>query len=76
MKTIKIAPNAEEVFVEGNEVRTDFAGGIVYRANGLTERFKESFIIECFRYAIALSSKRWQLQEILNNHFQLDGVVE
>ena len=27
METIKIAPDLDEIFVEGNTVKTDFAGG-------------------------------------------------
>ena len=75
MNTIKIVPNADEVFVEGNEVRTDFAGGIVYRAEGLSN-YKPEYIIECFQQAIAICGKRWVMQDLLNTHLHLDGVVE
>lgn len=75
MKTIKIAPDASEVTVEGNEVRTDFAGGIVYRAEGLCN-YKPEYVIECFQQAIAICGKRWIMQDLLNRHFHLDGVVE
>ena len=75
MKTIKIAPSANECTVSGNEVRTDFAGGIVYRAEGLSN-YKTEYIIECFCTAIAICGKRWVLQDLLNAHLHLDGVVE
>ena len=35
METIKIAPDLDEIFVEGNVMRTDFASGITYTAEGL-----------------------------------------
>lgn len=74
-KSIQIAPYADEISVSGNEMRTDFAGGIVYRAEGLN-RYEENSLKECFSMAIALCSKRWQLEELLNRHLQLKGVIE
>ena len=75
MKTIKIAPDVNECTVSGNEVRTDFAGGVVYRAEGLCN-YKPEYVIECFRTAIAMCGKRWVMQDLLNTHLHLDGVVE
>lgn len=75
VKKIKIAPDANECTVSGDEVRTDFAGGVVYRAEGLS-KFKDEYIIESFRTAIAICGKRWVMQDLLNNHFGLNGVVE
>ena len=74
METIKIAPSHDEVIIEGNEVRTDFAGGIVYRAEGLG-KFKDEYIKASFCTAIALASKKWQLEDILNSHFCLNGEI-
>lgn len=75
MAKIKIAPHADEISVSGNEMRTDFAGGIVYRAEGL-DRYEENSLKKCFSMAIALCSKRWQLEELLNEHLKLKGVIE
>ena len=75
VKTIKIAPDVNECTVSGDEVRTDFNGGVVYRAEGLS-KFKEEYIIESFRTAIAMCGKRWVMQDLLNKHFGLNGVVE
>lgn len=73
--TVQIAPYPEEVTISGNTVSTEFAGGIKYTAEGL-EHFKEEVVKSAFSVAIAVASKRWELEEMLNEYFRLDGKVE
>lgn len=74
MKTIKIAPDLDEIFVEGNTVKTDFAGGITYQAEGL-QHYKEDYLKQVFQYAIGFASNRWQLEQSLDNCLHLNGKI-
>lgn len=74
-KTIQIAPYDHEIKVEGDVVSTEFAGGIKYTAKGLSE-YDENDIKKCFSTAIAMASKRWQLEMMLNECFKLNGKIE
>lgn len=74
MKTIQIAPHMNEIEVNGNQIHTNFAGGVTYTAEGL-EKYKDEFLKDAFRQAIALCSKRWQIEELLNDFLHLDGKV-
>lgn len=74
-RTIQIAPYDDEITISGNTVSTEFAGGIKYIAEGL-DRFKEEVVKRAFSTAIAIASKRWHLEEMLNEYFKLDGKVE
>lgn len=73
--TVQIAPYDDEITISGNTVSTEFAGGIKYTAKGL-ELFKEEVVKSAFSVAIAMASKRWELEEFLNEYFRLDGKVE
>lgn len=73
-KTIKIAPDVNEVSVVGNEIRTDFAGGIVYKADGI-EKYKDEYLIKVFCMAIALSDHQGNLEWILNGHLGVSGRI-
>lgn len=74
MKTIQIAPYAHEIEVGANYVKTEWNGGICYEADGL-DQYKEAGLKECFSTAIALSSKKWQLERIMNECLNLNGRV-
>ena len=74
MKTIKIAPNLDEIFVEGNTIKTDFAGGIAYQAEGL-QHYKEDYLKQVFQCAIGFASTRWQLEQALDNFLHLNGKI-
>lgn len=74
MKTIQIAPYSHEVEVGANYVKTEWNGGIRYEAEGL-DRYKEDYLKQCFSTAIALSSKKWQLERIMNECLNLNGRV-
>lgn len=71
---IKIAPDIHEIKVRGNKVHTDFAGGITYQAEGL-QNYKAKYVKECFQAAIALSSKRHQIEWTMNEHLKLQGKI-
>jgi hypothetical protein len=75
VKTIKIAPNLDEIEVGANYVSTEWNGGIRYEAEGL-DRYKEDYLKQCFSTAIAMSGRRWQLEAMLNDHLGLKGVVK
>ena len=75
MKTIKIAPNLDEIEVGANYVSTEWNGGIRYEAEGL-DQYEEESLKQCFSTAIAMSSKPWQLERMLNECLGLKGVVK
>ena len=74
MKTIQIAPYAHEIEVGANYVETKWNGGIRYEADGL-DQYEEAGLKECFSAAIAMSSKPWQLERIMNECLNLNGRV-
>lgn len=74
MERIKIAPDLDEIFVEGNVMRTDFASGITYTAEGL-DNYKPEYLKEVFRAAIAIAGKHWILEDYLNNFLHLEGKI-
>lgn len=71
---IRIAPAMAEIRVGANTISTDFAGGITYTAEGI-DKYKEDYLKECFAWGVALCSKRWQLEDLLNAHFNLNGRI-
>lgn len=73
--TIRIAPTAEEITITDDYIFADFAGGIKYTAEGL-DKYKHDYLKACFSTAIALCSKRWQIEDILNGHLKLNGKIE
>lgn len=75
MKTIQIAPRMDEIQVQGNEIRTDFAGGVTYTAEGL-RKYRDEYLKDAFRQAIALCSKRWQIEQLLNDFLHLEGKID
>ena len=74
MKTIKIAPYPNEIEVGANYVKTEWNGGIRYEAEGL-DQYEEESLKQCFSTAIAMSSKPWQLERMLNECLGLNGRV-
>ena len=75
MKTIQIAPYPNEIEVGANYVETKWNGGIRYEADGL-DQYEEESVKKCFSAAIAMSSRSWQLEAMLNDHLGLKGVVK
>lgn len=74
MKTIQIAPYSHEIEVGANYVKTEWNGGIRYEAEGL-DQYEEESLKQCFSTAIAMSSKPWQLERMLNECLGLNGRV-
>lgn len=75
IKSIKIAPDIEEITIEGDVMHTDFAGGITYTAEGMGLMYKDTFLKCAFQEAIALASKRWILEQCLNDYLHLNGKI-
>jgi len=76
MKTIKIAPDASECRVVGNEVIGEFNGRtLVYQIPSDIEvyAYQHANLIENFRAAIAMSSRSWQAERMLNEHYGING---
>lgn len=71
---IQIAPYPEEITVSENEMTTTFAGGITYKAEGLS-RYNEDSLKGVFSAAIAICGRRWHLEQILNDKLQLNGTI-
>lgn len=71
---IQIAPRADQITITENSIHTDWNGGITYTAEGLS-KYKDEYLKECFSTAICLVSKMWQLEELLNNHLNLQGRI-
>ena len=74
-KAIQIAPYANEISVSSNTIHTDFAGGITYTAEGL-DQYEENSLKDCFSAAIAMTSRPWQLERLLNETLELNGKIE
>lgn len=75
VETIKIAPSDDEITISKNEIRTDFAGGIVYRARGLN-KYAEDYLKWVFASCIAMHGKRWVIEEMMNKELNLKGTIE
>ena len=73
-RTIKIAPSDNEITIVGDEMKTDFAGGVTYKAEGLS-KYDEAYLKQCFSMGIAMCGKRWVLEEVLNGTLNLNGKV-
>lgn len=76
MRTIKIAPDASECRVVGNEVIAEFNGRtLVYQIPSDIEVWSihHALLIENLRNAIAMSSKPWQVERMLNEHYGING---
>lgn len=74
VRTIQIAPYANEIVINGNTMHTDFAGGITYTAEGL-DQYEHESLKKCFSAAIAMTSRPWQLERLLNDTLKLNGKI-
>ena len=76
-KTIKIAPDLDEITIDDEKIHTDWNGGITYSGpiKKLREIFQDSWIIKQFQTAIALTSKVWQAERLLNDYFKIEGKI-
>ena len=77
METIKIAPDLNEIKIDDKNISTEWNGGITYTGDiaSIRKAYKDDWIIKQFQTAIALCSKPWQLERILNDYFKIDGKI-
>lgn len=77
-KDIKIAPDLNEVEVADDSIHTDWNGGITYKAKlaDIRKKYGDKYLKESFSTAIALCSKIWQVEQVLNRHFRKQGHIE
>lgn len=76
METIQIAPHWEECTVEGGRITGTLGARIFHYdlpegfcfSESTADRFKQDFCA-----AIALCSKQWQITNLLNSHFGIEG---
>lgn len=75
---IKIAPDLNEIQVSDTAITTDWNGGITYKARlkSIRQLQGDEWLKECFRAAIALCSKPWQVEQALNRHFHKRAHIE
>ena len=59
MKTIKIAPDLDEITIDDEKIHTDWNGGITYKADlsAIRNAYKDDWLKSQFQQAIALVSK-------------------
>ena len=77
-KDIKIAPDLNEVEVADDSIHTDWNGGITYKASlaDIRKKHGDEYLKQSFSTAIALCSKAWQVEHVLNRHFRKQGHIE
>lgn len=75
---IKIAPELNEVEVADDSIHTDWNGGITYKASlaDIRKKYGDEYLKQSFSTAIALCSKLWQVEQVLNRHFHKQGHIE
>lgn len=75
--TIKIAPDLDEINVTDSAISTDWNGGISYNCDTTRLRgvYTEQALKCAFQQAIALSSKHWQVERLLNDYFRIEGKI-
>ena len=72
---IKIAPDLDEIVVSDTAISTEWNYGICYKADLKAVRAKmgDRSLKVAFQTAIALSSKQWQVADVLNRYLHLEG---
>lgn len=76
MKTIQIAPYKKDCKVVGNKIIGTMSGRtFVFEIPREYEvySYQHEHLINGFCGAIALSSKPWQVEQLLNEHFGISG---
>ena len=76
MKTIQIAPYKKDCSITKTKITGTMDGRtfVFELANGDTFNLKQTdAFISCFQQAIALCSKQWQVEELLNTHLGITG---
>ena len=77
MKTIKIAPDLDEIYINDEKICTEWNYGIEYSGpiGTIREMYKDEWIKKQFQTAIAICSKSWQLEKVLNDYFGIKGKI-
>lgn len=76
MKTIQIAPRKEDCRIDGNKVTGTMDGRtFVYEIPDKYEidEVVHDTLIKSFRQAIALCSKQWQVESLMNDYWGIEG---
>ncbi len=75
---IKIAPDLNEIQVSDTEIHTEWNNGITYKASlaDIRKKHGDEYLKQSFSTAIALCSKSWQVEQVLNRHFRKRGHIE
>ena len=76
MKTIQIAPFKKDITINETKITGTMNGRtfVFELANGDTFNLNQAdALISCFQQAIALCSKQWQIEELLNTHLGITG---
>ena len=74
---IKIAPDLNEIQVSDTEIHTEWNNGITYKASlaDIRKKHGDEYLKQSFSTAIALCSKSWQVEQVLNRHFRKRGHI-
>ena len=78
MRTIQIAPYKEFCSIHGHKIAGTMGGRtFVFELPENVEMpeldWQKEMMISNFCEAIALCSKQWQVEDLLNNHWQIEG---
>lgn len=78
MRTIQIAPNREDCRIEGKKVIGTMDGRTFVFELPKSVRMPRAKVVKDamirnFCEAIALCSKPWQVEDLLNRHWQIEG---
>lgn len=78
MKTVKIAPDKNEITITDSSMSTKWNGGITYEANlaEIRKKLGDEWLKATFQQAIGFSSKPWQLERTLNEFLNIKGKVK
>ena len=76
--TMQMAPELDEVEVTDDSIHTEWNGGITYKAklSDIRKKHGDKYLKKSFSTAIALCSKLWQVEQVLNRHFRKQGHIE
>lgn len=75
---IKIAPELNEVVIDKYSIHTDWEGGITYECpiDELRKKYTDEQLKADFCCAIALSSRFYQIEQLLNMHYKVEGKLK
>lgn len=79
--TLQIAPRREQVRLTDTSITTDWNGGITFECveagmRALLWKYNPDYIRDVFSGAIAMSSKPWQVKELISRTLEVDGEIK